>query len=113
MYRNARSRAKRYGYPFEIDPEDCLVPPRCPILDIPLRSLSGEGKGNGKGRGHMSDFSPSLDKIDPALGYVKGNVIVVSMRANRLKGELTPDQLIELGRAWKRAARRKEKLCLK
>jgi len=29
--------------------------------------------------------SPSLDKYDPKLGYVSGNVFWVSYRANRIK----------------------------
>uniref|UniRef100_A0AB74UMJ1 Uncharacterized protein n=1 Tax=Caulobacter phage BL57 TaxID=3348355 RepID=A0AB74UMJ1_9VIRU len=33
----------------------------------------------------MHDHSPSLDRIDNALGYVPGNVVVVSWKANRLK----------------------------
>lgn len=37
------------------------------------------------------DCAPSLDRLVPALGYVRGNVRVISHRANRLKG----DALIE------------------
>lgn len=33
----------------------------------------------------LSDMSPSLDRLIPSKGYVKGNVVVVSWRANRLK----------------------------
>lgn len=39
---------------------------------------------------------PSLDKMDPTLGYVKGNVQWVTKRANLLKGNLTMEQLREL-----------------
>ena len=35
--------------------------------------------------------SPSLDRLVPALGYVKGNVQVISWRANKLKGEGTAE----------------------
>ena len=38
--------------------------------------------------GGRSDRSPSLDKIEPALGYVPDNVRVISDRANRLKSAL-------------------------
>ena len=33
-----------------------------------------------------SDFSPSFDRIYPKQGYSKGNVIVISNKANRIKG---------------------------
>jgi hypothetical protein len=33
--------------------------------------------------------SPTLDKIDPSKGYVKGNVNVISQRASRLKSDGT------------------------
>lgn len=39
------------------------------------------------------DYSPSLDRIDNRLGYVKGNVIVVSHRANAIKRDATLDEL--------------------
>lgn len=39
------------------------------------------------------DNSPTLDKIEPALGYVPGNIIVISGRANRLKADATIDEL--------------------
>ncbi|WP_145960516.1 hypothetical protein [Novosphingobium meiothermophilum] len=37
--------------------------------------------------------SPSLDRIEPELGYVPGNTIVISNRANRLKSDATIDEL--------------------
>jgi hypothetical protein len=43
------------------------------------------------------DNSPSLDRIDNTKGYVKGNVRIVSWRANRLKGNATDEELAALG----------------
>lgn len=37
--------------------------------------------------------SPSLDKIIPSLGYVPGNVRIISARANLLKNDATVDEL--------------------
>lgn len=48
------------------------------------------------GTKHANDNSPNLDRIVNALGYVKGNVIVVSARANRLKSDSTLDELRKL-----------------
>jgi len=37
--------------------------------------------------------SPSLDRIDPKKGYVRGNIIVLSHLANTIKSHATPDEL--------------------
>lgn len=39
------------------------------------------------------DNSPSLDKLIPDLGYVKGNVAVISWRANRFKSDGTLEEI--------------------
>lgn len=74
---NLKSRCKRDGTPFDITAEDLSVPTVCPILDVTL--VFGGGVKNPHG--------PSIDKLDPALGYVRGNVAIISKLANRLKGE--------------------------
>jgi hypothetical protein len=38
------------------------------------------------------DTSPSLDKINPELGYVPGNVAIISYRANRIKNNGTAEE---------------------
>ena len=38
-------------------------------------------------------LTPSIDRIDPKKGYVKDNIIVVSMRANRIKSDATVDEI--------------------
>ena len=42
--------------------------------------------------------SPSIDKIDPTLGYVKGNVQWLTKRMNLIKNNLTNDQFFEFCR---------------
>ena len=71
--------------PFDIGPEDVFVPEVCPVLGIPLRS--------GKGRGGLNDASPTLDRVIGPLGYVPGNVVVISHRANRIKSDATVEEL--------------------
>ena len=52
--------------------------------------------------------SPTLDKTIPALGYVPGNIAVISWRANRLKNNGTLEELealVEWMRKQKGASR--------
>lgn len=77
MLSRARTRAKSKGLPFDIDSSDIFIPEKCPILGIPLVSHKGKS-------GAFSN-SPSLDRIVPELGYTKGNVQVISQKANQMK----------------------------
>lgn len=79
----ARRRARKAGVEFTITAADVVIPERCPWLDIPLTV----------GCGKVHDGSPSLDRIIPEIGYVRGNVIVISHRANSIKSNATPEQL--------------------
>lgn len=91
MVRNARWRAKRDGVPFDITTDDIEIPTFCPVTGLKLEISSGRGG---------ADNSPSLDRLDPAAGYVRGNVTVVSNKANRLKSQLSPEQLLLFARAY-------------
>jgi hypothetical protein len=82
----ARYRAKQKGVPFDITIDDIVIPKYCPILGIKLKSSELGRKGN-------CPTSPSLDRIIPELGYVKGNVRVISQRANTLKSNATSVEL--------------------
>lgn len=79
----AKQRAKRNALPFDLCKEDIELPKVCPVLGIPLKVSEG----------FFTDNSYSLDKLIPELGYVKSNVTVMSMRANRLKGDSTLQEL--------------------
>ena len=88
IWNAAKQRAKKQGVPFDLDPvefNEMGIPDVCPVLGIPLDQ-------NPKGKGERSDNSPSLDKFIPSLGYVKGNVHVISWKANRLKNDGTPEE---------------------
>lgn len=80
----AKQRAKRKGIPFAITEKDVTVPSCCPVLGIPLSVMEGRGPHDG---------SPSLDRIRPELGYVPGNVIVVSWRVNRTRYDASVKEL--------------------
>jgi len=70
----AKSRAQATGRAFDLGLDDITIPETCPVLGIPLDQ-------------------PSLDRFDNSLGYVKGNVRVISLRANRLKGDATVEEV--------------------
>lgn len=72
---DAKLRAKQENLPFDITVDDLEMPKLCPVLGTELRV-------NPNGR---DDNSPSLDKLIPELGYIKGNVFIISWRANQIK----------------------------
>jgi hypothetical protein len=90
MVAKARSRARTKHLKFNINSEyvRSLVVTHCPILGIPLEWSRCRGNGKLSVAG-----SPSLDRIDPTKGYVKGNVWIISHRANRIKSDATHEEL--------------------
>ncbi len=90
LVRAARRRAKRKGIPCTITWNDISpLPSHCPVLGYRLRYY-----GSNHGRDlYKNRAAASLDRIKNSRGYVPGNVIVISLRANLLKGQAT---LIEL-----------------
>ena len=84
----ARCRARAANIPFNIDINDIVVPELCPVLNIPLVINFGQKT--------QAPNSPSLDKVNPELGYVKGNIRVISNKANFCKSNLTEAQLKSL-----------------
>lgn len=81
-YHNAYRRAKELNLPFDIKSSDIIIPEVCPILGIKLKAGGGAG----------SIDAPSLDRIIPEKGYVKNNIRVISMKANRLKSDGTAEE---------------------
>ena len=83
MLREAKRRARRKNIPFDLRLFDIHIPTTCPVLGIPI-FVSG---------GVVTQNSPSIDRIVPCLGYVRGNVRVISFRANSLKQDATCEEL--------------------
>ena len=77
----AKKRASALGVPFDLTEDDIVFPSVCPALGIPVTLV------NTSGPRRRTDNTPSLDRIIPELGYVKGNVEMISWRANRLKSD--------------------------
>ena len=84
MLSSAKQRSKEKGLMFNLHYEDVQIPNLCPVLRIPLApSITGV----------LGDNSPSLDRLIPYLGYTKGNVKVISMKANRIKTDATSTEI--------------------
>lgn len=89
---SAKQRATKLNLPFNLTLDDVSIPEKCPIFGTILEISTKIAKDN----------SPSLDRIIPNLGYVKGNVIVISYRANVLKRDASPDELMKLALFYKK-----------
>lgn len=83
-----KNHAKRTGIEFTIKFEDMVWPEVCPVLGIRLdyKRFNADKPG-------LRYHSPSFDRVNPNLGYVDGNVIIVSARANTIKNNATVDEL--------------------
>ena len=85
MLQSAKVRAKRFGLECAIKQSDITTPTHCPVLGIPLFVSKGK----------LNPNSPSLDRINNDLGYVPGNVQVISYKANAMKNDATKEQLLK------------------
>lgn len=88
MLRRCQNRASEKGFPCTITLEylKTLYCEICPLLEIPLNWNS-----HAEGR---DEFTPSVDKIIPELGYIPGNVRIISNLANMMKSYATKEQLL-------------------
>lgn len=82
----ARKRAKELGMEFNITREylDSIYVSHCPILGIELSYVNDRIYPN----------SASIDRIDNSIGYVVGNIQILSYKANRIKGDASIEELI-------------------
>lgn len=96
MLSSAKKVAKSLGLPFNLTLEDITVPEHCPALGTVMRTQSGSRHAT----------SPSLDRIIPSLGYTKGNIVVVSWKANRIKCDATIDELRRIAAFYSRLTKK-------
>ena len=79
MFHRAKRRAKAKGMDFNIEVSDIVIPELCPIFNLAMET--------------QGVYAPSIDRIDATQGYVKGNIRVISYRANVLRGDATTAEL--------------------
>jgi hypothetical protein len=77
-----KQNSKASGWEWTILPSDVLFPTHCPILGLELAWFSD----------YRIENSPSFDRVDNTKGYIPGNVIVCSWRANRIKNNGTAEE---------------------
>jgi hypothetical protein len=61
-----------------------ILPDICPVFGTPFMY---------RGRKKTHPESPSIDRIDPKLGYVVGNVAIISHRANSIKSNASAEEI--------------------
>ena len=87
----AKQRIKGKNLAFTISYKDLDYPAYCPITGLKLTYLLSRG-GTGRKRLHAA----SIDRIDSNLGYVPGNVRIISWAANWMKSYLDEDNFLDI-----------------
>lgn len=96
LLKGARRRAKEKSLPFDIDldyvrsivGENAELASHCPVFGFALDWSCQRNNG-----GKVLPNSPSIDRIDPERGYVKGNIKIISFRANQIKSDASHEEL--------------------
>lgn len=83
-----KSNARERGLEYSLERGDVEWPVKCPVLKTDLNYRSGEDP----------QYSPSIDRIDSSRGYHPDNVMVMSRKANVMKNNATPEELIQFAR---------------
>lgn len=82
MLDRAKRRAKEKNLEFNLEITDIIIPEKCPVFN--KKFIIGSN----------NNYSPSLDRIDNSKGYIKGNVQVISRKANTIKSNATPEEVM-------------------
>ena len=79
MIHDSRRRASRKNIPHNITIKDIDIPEVCPILKKPFKV--------------NTRMAPSIDRVDSSKGYVRGNIKVISVRANNMKADASISEI--------------------
>jgi len=85
--KDAKKRAAKKNVPFEVTTVYILsiLTDKCPIFETEFVYRGNKG---------IRPTSPSLDRIDPKKGYVEGNIVVISSKANTIKSNATWQEIL-------------------
>lgn len=92
----ARTRARAKGLVFALDAYEVQLQAK---IDAGKCELSGERLDLSPGR---KPNSPSLDRIEPTLGYVPGNVRIICHALNTALGDWGENAFAPVASAWLR-----------
>ena len=91
---NIKKRAAEKQLPFNLTKEylRSIIPKdkKCPVFKVPFNFKRTEKRG-------PKDNSMSLDRIEPKLGYVTGNVRWISQKANTIMSNATAKEVCMVG----------------
>nr|BAR25533.1 hypothetical protein [uncultured Mediterranean phage uvMED] len=93
VYNNTLNRAKLKNFEHNLDVEYLKSIDRdtCPYLNVPISFGLDHIQ---KGEAHP--YAKSLDRIDSSKGYIKGNVVFCSMRANMILSNATAEEMLQI-----------------
>ena len=90
----ARARAQKQNLEFDLTENDIILPRFCPLLGVEM--FVTESRRGSK------DCSFSLDRIDSTKGYIKGNVWIISHKANTMKSSSTLQEFELMAQNWRK-----------
>lgn len=100
QFTDLRGRAKSKGIPFSIELDEIDRPELCPVLGIKLHY--GINHNTADTKWAKNPNRASFDKLIPELGYIPGNVFIISLEANRLKSNASLEQMESLVKYMKK-----------
>jgi len=80
----SRSFLKRIAFDLTSEYVRSITPDNCPIFGIEFKFTGNKTVG---------PDTASLDRLDPSKGYVKGNVVVISLKANMIKNAYGSEEI--------------------
>ena len=80
LFYRLKANAKQNGVEFTLTVEDIVLPDACPVYEVPFIYKD-------------SQWTYSFDRVDNSKGYIKGNVRVISRKANRQKSDMSIEDL--------------------
>lgn len=85
-----KERSRKLNIPCDIDAEwlEQNMPTHCPVLGIELLRRTS--------RGDNSPAAPTVDRLIPSVGYVRGNMHIISRRANNVKSDASAAEILRV-----------------